>query len=151
MKKQLLVIGLIAALLLGSGILLLTQGNQGDKPSGSAGENGSPERESSGEVVMYYFWGDGCPICTEAMPFLDELESDYPELEIKKKETYGSQENARLFQDMAAAFGSQARGVPTSFIGDEEIVGYNQRLEQDFRDAVEECIEQGCIDPEDKL
>ncbi len=80
MKKQLLIVGLCSALVLGGGIWLLSQESQEDPGSGSAGAS-----ESSGEVVMYYFWGDGCPICTQAKPFLKELENDYPELEIRRK------------------------------------------------------------------
>ncbi|MDP7180604.1 MAG: hypothetical protein QF824_05015 [Candidatus Woesearchaeota archaeon] len=37
-------------------------------------------------VTVYYFWGDGCPHCAKATPFLYSLEDKYPELRIEAYE-----------------------------------------------------------------
>ncbi len=109
----------------------------------------SPEK-----VTLYFFWGDGCPHCAHEKPFLEELEQKYPELEVKSFETWRNQENAKLFSDMADAYGTRAMGVPTTFIGDfEPIVGYgsDETTGKQIEDKVAYCIQNGCIDPAEKL
>ncbi len=109
---------------------------------------------SSEKVVLYFFWGEGCPHCAHEKPFLEQLEQKYTELEVKSFETWGNQENAKLFSDMAKAYGTSAMGVPTTFIGNfEPIVGYgsDETTGKQIEDKVIYCIENGCIDPGEKL
>ncbi len=104
---------------------------------------------SAGEsTTIYFFWGDGCPHCAAQKPFLEEMENKYPELEVKMFETWKDEDNFELFQEVAETYGIQARGVPTTFIGDfEPIVGYADRMDDDIEAKIVECIEEGCIDP----
>ncbi len=107
--------------------------------------------ETQNGVVMYFFWGEGCPHCAHEKPFLDQLEGKYPELEVKSYEVWYNQENAKLFSEMAETFGTNAKGVPTTFLGDEVWVGYADYMGEEIENRVIYCIENGCADPAEKL
>ena len=99
-------------------------------------------------TTVYFFWGDGCPHCAEEKPFLEQMEEKYPELEVEMFEVWNNQENGELFQKMASAYNTQARGVPATFIGDfDPIVGYNESMADDIEEKISDCIENGCVDP----
>ena len=76
------------------------------------------------EVVLYFFWGEGCPHCAAAKPMLAQLQARYPELEVRSFEVWGSKDNQRRFADMVAKFGIKRTGVPTFFLGARYWVGY---------------------------
>ena len=171
MNKKLLIIGLIVILFLGGGIWLLTQEESSEQVKESAEANISNVLEDnsnkeknieenlaevsesdSSKVVIYFFWGDGCPHCATEKPFLEEMEQEYPELEVKMFETWKNPDNAELFQKVAAAYGIQARGVPATFIGDyEPIVGYADYMADDIEDKIKHCINNGCVNPGSKF
>ncbi len=100
-------------------------------------------------ATILFFWGEGCPHCAHEKPFLQELEQKYPELEVEYYETWYNPENAKLFNEVAKAYGTTARGVPTTFIGDEYWVGYADYMKPEIEKAVQECIESGCENPLD--
>ncbi len=109
---------------------------------------GANQAAAAEKTVIYFFWGEGCPHCAEEKPFLEEMESKYPELEVKSFETWNNQENQKLFEEMAAGYGIEARGVPTTFIGDyEPIVGYADYMADDLEQKIVACLETGCVDP----
>ncbi|MFW5884991.1 MAG: hypothetical protein ACOCUF_02070 [Patescibacteria group bacterium] len=112
---------------------------------------GAFQAQASSKTTVYFFWGEGCPHCAEEKPFLEEMEEKYPELEVKMLETYKDKENSELFQEMAAAYGTQARGVPVTFIGDHEpIIGFSGSMEPEIESKIKTCLEEGCVDPEEK-
>ncbi len=109
---------------------------------------GISQIEASNKTSVYFFWGDGCPYCAPAKEFLEELEEKYDNLEVKMFETWRDRDNAEIFQEMADAYGTQARGVPATFIGDNSpIFGFTDRMKSDIRNKIENCLEQGCVDP----
>jgi len=118
MNKKYLIIGIGILVLAVVGILMFSNGNQantaGNVILGSSGLTGDP-----GKVTIYFFWGDGCPHCAVEKPFLEELKQKYGDkIEIKMFETWKNPDNANLFQEAAKAYGIQATGVPTTFIGE---------------------------------
>ena len=56
-------------------------------------------------VVVYMFWGDGCPHCAVAKPFFEEMAQKYPQIELKFYEVWYIPENQQKFQTMATAYG----------------------------------------------
>ncbi len=109
---------------------------------------GMGQASAAERTVIYFFWGDGCPHCAAEKPFLEEMEQKYPELEVKMFETWNNSDNAELFRKVASAYSIQARGVPTTFIGDfEPIVGYADYMAADMEKKIVECLENGCVDP----
>lgn len=102
-------------------------------------------------ATIYFFWGDGCPHCANEKPFLERLEQDYPQLEVKSYETWYNRENAELFSDMSEAFGTSIGGVPTTFLDDKVWIGYSESIATEIEDKVRYCIEHGCTDPAEKI
>lgn len=105
-------------------------------------------QSQEGKVNIYYFYGDGCPHCTEAKPFLEELEKKYPQLNIVSYETWYNQENANLFVAMSAACGTNVVGVPTVFIGHKPIIGFDtpEGTGKEIEKEVIKYIQEGGVD-----
>ncbi len=137
MKKLYLIA--VIALILFSLVSIQAVNAEGSPNNLTSNINDNPDK-----VTVYFFWGEGCPYCSEEEPFLDSLEEKYPELEVKSFETWYNQENAELFQEVAKAYGIQARGVPTTFIGEEHWVGFSSSMEPEIEEYVKNCIENGC-------
>ncbi len=134
--------------ILGSIALTGCSSNTQTIPTGSVVAN---LNDDPGKVTVYFFWGDGCPHCAEEKPFLEEMQEKYPEIEIKMFETWKNPENARLFQEVAKAYGTSAQGVPTTFIGEEYWVGYADYMGDEMESKIKYCLENNCINPGDKL
>ncbi|MFH1750366.1 MAG: cytochrome c biogenesis protein CcdA [Candidatus Micrarchaeota archaeon] len=82
--------------------------------------------EFKGEgVSIDFFYGIGCPHCGRAEPVIDELESKYPELTVRKHEIYQNRTNLLLMNEYFDAHNvpEGGRGVPAVFIGGKSIVG----------------------------
>ncbi|MGM5484673.1 MAG: glutaredoxin domain-containing protein [Nanobdellota archaeon] len=105
------------------------------------------QEQQDPEVTVYFFWGEGCPHCAKEKPFLEELDEEYPELEVRMFETYEHSENVKLFREAADVHGIEARGVPTTFIGEEHWVGYSEETGEKIETHIQECIDEGCEDP----
>ncbi len=77
-------------------------------------------------VNVYYFWGDGCPVCVQQRAFLDWLVEHYPEVEVHAFEVWHEVENRPRLQALSDAFGRPVRAVPVTFIGEDSWIGFNQ-------------------------
>ena len=43
---------------------------------------------TTNKVIIYLFWGDGCPHCAEEKPFLEELIAQNPNVEVRAYEIW---------------------------------------------------------------
>ncbi len=102
-------------------------------------------------VNVYYFWGDGCPICSQQRIYLDWLEEHYPEVEVHAFEVYRSMENRRLLEAMSAAFGRPVTGVPVTFIGEDAWIGFSQVASRQMTESVETYRTYDAPDAADRL
>jgi len=98
------------------------------------------------KVVIYLFWGDGCPHCAVAKPFLSDLAKGYANTELRAYEVWYVPENQESFQKMCAAYGFTPSGVPTIFIGNQYWVGFNDEIGQEIEAAIKSCAKNGCPD-----
>jgi thiol-disulfide isomerase/thioredoxin len=98
----------------------------------------------SEKTIVYIFWGDGCPHCEAARPFLHELAQRYPGVEILEYEVWYEIENQALFTRMAAKLGFEPRSVPTIFIGERYWEGFSDGMKAELENAVAICAESGC-------
>ena len=96
--------------------------------------------------ALYFFWGNGCPHCAHAKPFLEDLKTRYPGLEVRAYEVWYLQENQAIFTDMAKAYGFEPQGVPTFFLGDQHWVGFTETIQAELEQAVQTCADGGCKD-----
>jgi thiol-disulfide isomerase/thioredoxin len=97
-------------------------------------------------VVVYFFWGDGCPHCKKAKPFLEELAQNNPGVQIKAFEVWNDKDNLELLRKFAAGFGFEAKSVPTIFIGEKYWEGFNDLIEVEIRTEVLQYLKSGYTD-----
>ena len=128
--------GLLALLVVLAGLL-------GSSPAVAAP---AAQREAQ-PVVVYFFWGDGCPHCAAAKPFLEELGKRHPTMVVRDYEVWYHEENQAPFIQMAAKFGFEPGGVPTIFIGDQYWEGFGEGYtDLALEAAVATCVATGCVD-----
>jgi thiol-disulfide isomerase/thioredoxin len=106
------------------------------------------ENKDKGSLVLYAFWGDGCPHCEDAKTTLAKVDSEYPDLNIRGFEIWYNETNAALFEKMADAFNlpKAGRGTPTFFMGSKKWVGYSESIGKDIEASVKICTDTGCPD-----
>ncbi len=97
-------------------------------------------------LVVYYFWGDGCPHCEVEKAFLAEMIEAHPELRIVDYEVWYDEDNRRHLAQMADAFGIRPFGTPITFIGDSVWIGFSDQAEAQMRSKIEDCLATGCAD-----
>src|SRR5574339_183984 len=83
-------------------------------------------------VVVYYFWGDGCPHCAATWVYWEEISREYPNLEIRDYEVWYIDGNQELLLRMAEAAGIERLAVPTIFIGDRHWVGSSDQIHNEI-------------------
>jgi thiol-disulfide isomerase/thioredoxin len=118
--------------------------------------NGTPAASSLGapafpvppssKVVIYLFWGDGCPHCASEKPFLQELAQRSPGVEVREYEVWYNEGNRALLAKMGEAYGFDPNGVPVTFVGDQHWVGYADSIGQEIEKAVTACLANSCRD-----
>jgi len=81
-----------------------------------------------------------------AKAWFSEIAPQYPEMEFRYYEIYKSTENQEKFVKMAEAYGFEAWGVPTIFIGDHHWEGFADSLKPEIEAAIKDCIENSCKD-----
>jgi cytochrome c biogenesis protein CcdA/thiol-disulfide isomerase/thioredoxin len=109
-------------------------------------EAGLPARAAEEKVVIYLFWGDGCPHCAAEKPFLEQLTQRNPRVEVRAYEVWYDEANRDKFMAMAAAYGFEPQAVPTTFLGDQYWIGYSDQMGQEIEREVLRCLEAGCKD-----
>jgi hypothetical protein len=77
-------------------------------------------------VNVYYFWGDGCPVCVQQRAFLDWLVERYPEVQVHAFEVWRDLDNRPRLQALSDAFTRPVHAVPVTFIGEDSWIGFNQ-------------------------
>lgn len=103
--------------------------------------------QGGGQTVIYFFWGDGCPHCAAAKPFLAQLKQKYPGVQIRDFEVWNNAANREPFIKMAAKFDFEPSAVPTIFIGERYWVGFAEKpLGQEIEAYVATCALSGCPD-----
>ncbi len=93
------------------------------------------------EITLYLFHGDGCPHCAAELEFLDSIQEEYPTLTIKKYEVWYNDENAELLSKVEEAFSITRSGVPTTIVGDTNIMGFGSGSDIKIRNAIDYYLE----------
>ncbi len=102
-------------------------------------------------VHVYYFWGDGCPVCEQQRTYLEWLQERYPEVVVHAFEVWFEVPNRELLVAFSDAFGQPVTAVPVTFIGDQGWVGFGQVSSLQMTDAVEANLRAGGPDAGDRL
>jgi glutaredoxin len=107
---------------------------------------GQVNAQTTDEVNIYLFWGDGCPHCAKAKPFLEDLAKSNPNIKYFNYEIYYNDANQEIFRQVAQGFGFEPRSVPTIFIGEKYWEGYSDEIRDDITRAVEDYLANGSRD-----
>ncbi|MRS01794.1 hypothetical protein EG832_00965, partial [bacterium] len=99
--------------------------------------------QNTTEKTLYFFWGEGCPHCAAAKPFLAELQRKYPEVTISAHEVYNNPKNLDYLRDMAKSHGFEPKSVPTFFFGTKVFEGFNENIAQQIEGAVSSEMKKG--------
>ncbi len=81
--------------------------------------------------VLYFFYSDSCPHCHEAMPFVEELEKERPDITVKKLEVSKDEVNRAVFIKKIEKLGIKGGGVPTFVFKDKHIVGFKKGVSEE--------------------
>lgn len=75
-------------------------------------------------IMVYFFYGQGCPHCARVEPFISEMEHVYG-LDVRRFEVYGNRSNMLFLQDYFEKYGVPAgsRGIPIVFTSEGYIEG----------------------------
>ncbi len=103
--------------------------------------------QESGPVYLYLFYGDSCPHCAHAKPYLESLAAANPLIILKEYEVYNDPAAQEIFRRMAEKHNLDQLYVPTLFVGGETIVGYSDELYKDVEGLITVCMQIGCDDP----
>ncbi|MBU2561977.1 MAG: cytochrome c biogenesis protein [Nanoarchaeota archaeon] len=111
---------------------------------GAAAQDLTTSLTASQDVDLALFYGRGCPHCVREEAFLQEMQQKYPTLKVHSYEVYFNKDNRELMQRMAASYGKDVGGVPTTFINGKMIVGFNDAIGRGIEQDIQYCIEFGC-------
>ncbi len=98
-------------------------------------------------VDLVLFYGQGCPHCAALRAYLATIQEAHPRLQIHEFEVYFNDDNARLFQQLAAAYHREVEGVPTVFLGERVVVGYSESMQPGLAAMIAACETDGCASP----
>jgi thiol-disulfide isomerase/thioredoxin len=76
----------------------------------------------SGNVSVYFFYGEGCPHCKNIEPFLADLSKKYPQVTFLSVEAWHNQTNAEWFAAINQKLGIKG-GFPEVITGSTVLVG----------------------------
>ena len=100
---------------------------------------------------FYFFYSDSCPHCHEAMPFVEELEKEFPNIEFEKLELSKAPENMAIFNKKVEKLGIKGGGVPTFIFRDQYIVGFKKGVfEEKIRAMINKPAEKALSDKNEK-
>ncbi|MDD4353861.1 MAG: hypothetical protein PHN56_05385 [Candidatus Nanoarchaeia archaeon] len=95
------------------------------------------------QADIYFFWGDGCGYCAKEKPFLESLQSQYPQVNLKSYEVWYNSTNRDFFTQKTSEMGINAGGVPVTIIGNKHWIGYTPSHDSAIIAQIEKCISEG--------
>jgi thiol-disulfide isomerase/thioredoxin len=137
---------LIGRILICTFSLLLLPAGRASAGSVAHGSGEEARRQSNDPVYIYLFWGEGCPHCAKAKPYLESLEQRNPRVVLRDYELYYHAENLAIFEAFGASIGFDPRFVPTIIIGTRYWEGWNEQVAREVEDTVAACLKTGCPD-----
>jgi len=107
----------------------------------------SPLTALADEAKLHFFYAENCVGCRQEKPFIKELQSRYPQLQVQIYDVWMQQDNYQLMQKVAESQGVEFAATPTTAIGPRVWFGFNKRIAGEIEGAVRECLKSACLDP----
>lgn len=106
--------GLLGIIIIGVAILFF-----GVPPTNTA-LAGTP---GTGNVTVYFFYGEECSHCHAVMPFIQNLTKKYPTVNFQLLEIWHNEANQAFSVKMNAQLGQKDPGVPEVVVGSTVLIG----------------------------
>ncbi len=149
LNKTLLIVGILTLILVGSAMVFVKPGAASEAQTLQANlvDSINPEEATPADkVVIYFFWGEGCPHCAAAKPILQAMVDENPQLVLKSFEVYNDPASQEIFKRMTDAYGFEPRAVPTIMVADRYWEGFNDSVEAEIKSTIATCLSTGCTD-----
>lgn len=100
------------------------------------------------KTTLYFFYTNTCLHCVREKVFLEKLEKEYPNLEIKKFEVGENRDNLALMAAVGRELKIDTGGVPLTIIGKKVFIGYldDETTGKMMKEAVDDCVKNTCPD-----
>jgi len=98
---------------------------------------------NQGKVEVILFYGDGCPHCHNAIAELSIMKENNNNFVLKKYEIYSNTSNRDILKKYTTAYNVELRGVPTFFISDNFLTGFDK---EKISNLISKCELEGCKD-----
>ena len=109
---------LFVAVIIGCAAFFFMAPHSIESPPVTVGSSGT-----SGNVAVYYFYGEECPHCHSIMPFLENLSKKYPQVTFTWYETWHNQTNEIAFHTINTQMGIKKDEVPEVVTGATVLIG----------------------------
>ena len=88
-------------------------------------------------VLIYEFYGNGCPHCTNSFVWFDYIEEEYGKyFDLVKFEVWYNQDNSNLMMEVGKTLGDNVSGVPYIVVGDKSFIGFGETSKQEILDQI---------------
>lgn len=91
--------------------------------TGIPGVPGTENNPSSGNLTVFFFYGEECAHCHAVMPLVINLTKKYPDVEFQILEIWHNQQNYALYSKMNAELKNTYEGIPEVIVGDTILFG----------------------------
>jgi thiol-disulfide isomerase/thioredoxin len=91
--------------------------------TGIPGVLGTENIPSSGNLTVFFFYGEECAHCHTVMPFVINLTKKYPDVEFQILEIWHNPQNYALYSKMNAELKNTYDGIPEVIVGDTILFG----------------------------
>jgi thiol-disulfide isomerase/thioredoxin len=91
--------------------------------TGIPGVLGTENIPSSGNLTVFFFYGEECAHCHTVMPLVINLTKKYPDVEFQILEIWHNQQNYALYSKMNAELKNTYDGIPEVIVGDTILFG----------------------------
>ncbi len=78
---------------------------------------------ASGNVTVYFFYGEECPHCHVVMPLVINLSQKYPNVEFHIIEIWHNQKNYGIYSEINARLKNSYDGIPEAVVGNTLLFG----------------------------
>lgn len=96
-----------------------------------------------GVVNIYYFWRVGCPHCDAQFQFFEKIAEEWGAyFNLYSFEVSYNEDHARLLTDVAEILDERVAGIPFTIIGEQVFIGFNERMENNFIEAIRDGVNQ---------
>lgn len=97
----------------------------------------SKYKEDKDKVNVYFFRGDTCSHCFEALVFFAKMSNDFGKYyNLKSYEVWKNQENAELLEKVGQKKGDDVSGVPYIIVGDKSWSGYTSSYDEEIKKEI---------------